>query len=165
MTTKKPATRSHAKALSLKVERLFDASPETLWSYWTEPTKFAKWFNPAPGLDLVVHEYDVRVGGRVRFDMPQPDGNPNPQEGVFHVVHPHQELVTGAPDKSFLISVRFARAGNRTRMTVTVTGVPEPYREGAVNGWNAGFDKLVGLLAGGTRSQGFTIESTFRASL
>src|SRR5437870_2563259 len=61
----------------LVITRVFDATPEVLWSHWTDPAKFAKWFNPAPGLDLVVHEYDVRPGGRVRFDMPQPDGNRN----------------------------------------------------------------------------------------
>src|SRR5437867_6192776 len=80
-------TAEAAKALT--IERVFDASPETLWAHWTDPKKYAKWFNPAP-LDLVIHEFDVRVGGRVRFDMPQPDGNKNPQEGVFHVLHPYR---------------------------------------------------------------------------
>src|SRR5207302_1754154 len=77
-----------------------------LWSYWTDPAKYAKWLNPAP-LDLVIHEFDVRVGGKVRFDMPQPDGNKNPQEGVFHVLKPYTEIVSGNPDKSFLIKVNF----------------------------------------------------------
>ncbi len=161
MTAKKTTTKSRAKPVSLKVERLFTASPKTLWSYWADPEKFAKWFNPAPGLDLVMHEYDVRVGGRVKFDMPQPDGNRNPQEGVFHVVNPNRELVSGSPDKSFLMTVKFAAVGKRTRMTVTVTGVPEEYHEGATKGWNAGFDKLADLLSG---AKGFTIERTFRAS-
>ncbi len=163
MTAKKTTTRSIPKPVSLKVERLFDATPKTLWSYWVDPEKFAKWFNPAPGMDLVVHAYDVRVGGRVKFDMPQPDGNPNPQEGVFHVLRPHKEIVSGSPDKSFLISVKFAAAGKRTRMTVTVKGVPPEYHEGAVQGWNAGFDKLARLL-GGTAAKAFTIERTFQAS-
>lgn len=163
MTAKKPATKPSPKPVSLKVERLFDASAKTLWSYWTDPEKFARWFNPAPGMNLVVHEYDVRVGGRVQFDMPQPDGNRNPQEGVFHVVKPHRELVSGAPDRSFLIAVKFAAAGKRTRMTVTVTGVPKAFHEGATKGWNAGFDKLVGLLRD-AGAKAFTIERTFRAS-
>ena len=148
MTTKahKPTTKTHAKPRSLKVERLFDASPETLWSYWTDPEKYAQWFNPAPGMELVIHEYDVRVGGRVRFDMPQPDGNRNPQEGVFHVLKPYREIVTGAPDRSFVITVRLTPVGKRTRMTVSVAGIPPEYHEGATKGWNAGFDKLARLL-------------------
>lgn len=163
--TKTATSKKNAKPKSLKVERIFDASPETLWSYWTDPEKFAKWFNPAPGMDLVVHEYDVRVGGRVRFDMPQPDGNPNPQEGVFHVLTPYREIVSGAPDKSFLIAVKFAPVGKRARMTVTVTGVPLKFRDGATEGWNAGFDKLVQLLVEpGSRPQGFRIERLLKTT-
>lgn len=162
MTTK-TKTKGKAASASLMVERIFDATPETLWSYWVDPEKFAKWFNPAPGMDLVVHTYDVRVGGRVRFDMPQPDGNPNPQEGVFHVVKPHRELVSGAPDKSFLISVKFVAAGKRTRMSVSVIGVPKEYHDGATKGWNAGFDKLARLL-GGPTGKAFTIERTYKTT-
>ncbi len=166
MTAKKTASKAPAKSPSLKVERIFDASPRTLWSYWTDPAKFAKWFNPAPGMDLVVHEYDVRVGGHVRFDMPQLDGSPNPQEGVFHALRPYREIVSGSPDQSFLIAVKFAAVGKRTRMTVTVTGVPKDYQEGATKGWNAGFDKLTQLLrASPPTGRGFTIERTFRARI
>ncbi len=163
MTAKQTTTRSTPKPVSLKIERLFDATLKALWSYWTDPKKLAKWFNPTPGMDLVVHEYDVRVGGRVKFDMPQPDGNRNPQEGVFHVVKPDKQLVSGARDKSFLIDVAFVAVGKKTRMTVTVTGVPKEFHDGATKGWNAGFDKLDGLLHGPS-PKGFTIERTFKAS-
>ena len=144
--TKKSPRKPSPKAKTLTVQRIFDASPKTLWSYWTDPKKFATWFNPAPDLDLVVHKYDVRPGGQIRFDMPQPDGNKNPQEGVFHTLQPFREIVSGAPDKSFLITVRLTPVGRKTRMTVTVIGVPPKFREGARKGWNAGFDKLVGAL-------------------
>ena len=156
--TKRSTSRPRARATSLIVERIFDASPETLWAYWTNPAKFATWFNPAPGMDLVVHEYDVRPGGRVRFDMPQPNGDRNPQEGVFHVLEPYREIVSGAPDKSFLIAVRFEPEGKRTRMTVTVTGIPSEAKAGATKGWNAGFDKLERALAGSGPGIGRTRE-------
>jgi len=134
------------QAKTLRLERTFDASPVDLWSAWTDPKQYAKWFNPAPDIDLVIHEYDVRPGGRVRFDMPQPDGNRNPQEGVFHVLTPFTRIVSGSPDKSFLIDVRFEPNGKRTRMIVEVTGVPPEYHAGATQGWNAGFDKLERVL-------------------
>ncbi len=147
--TKKSPRKSSPKARTLTVQRVFDATAKTLWTYWTDPKKFAKWFNPAPGLDLVVHEYDVRPGGRVRFDMPQPDGNPNPQKGVFHRLVPFREIVSGEPDKSFLVKVTFTPVGKRTRMTVTVTGLPAGMHEGARTGWNGGLDKLARLLQAG----------------
>ena len=132
---------------TLRLERTFDATPAQLWAAWTDPQQYAKWFNPAPGIDLVIHEFDVREGGQIRFDMPQPDGNKNPQEGVFHALRPHHEIVSGSPDKSFLLKVRFEPEGKRTRMVVEVTGVPPEYHAMATKGWNAGFDKLARLVA------------------
>ena len=142
-----------APAGAFRIERVFDASPEQLWAFWTDQKKFARWFNPAPDLGLVIHEYEVRPGGHVRFDMPQPDGNRNPQEGIFHVLDPYEHIVSGAPDKSFLIDVRFGRVGGRTRMTVTVTGAPPDVYERATKGWNAGFDKLERALEAPTASE------------
>ena len=97
----------------LVLRHVFDATPEELWNTWTDPNQFRKWFNPAPGMDLIIHEYDVRVGGRVKFDMPQPNGDVNPQEGVFHVLIPYSEIVTGSPDKTFLIRVTFEKKGKK----------------------------------------------------
>ncbi len=162
------ATKTQAQSLTL--ERIFNATPQRLWSFWTDPKKYAKWFNPAP-LDLVIHEFDVRVGGKIRFDMPQPDGNKNPQEGVFHKLDPFNEIVSGAPDKSFLVQVQFELlTAKMTRMTVHVTGVPPEHHAMATVGWNQGFDHLERELGTGSAipktagaNVGFTIERTLAA--
>jgi uncharacterized protein YndB with AHSA1/START domain len=131
---------------TLTLERTFRATPERLWRAWTDPAQYARWLNPSPA-DLVIHEFDVRVGGKIRFDMPQPDGNPNPQEGVFHVLEPHRRLVSGDADKTFLLEVRFEPvAEKQTRMRVTITGVPPEWHAAATQGWNAGFEKLARIV-------------------
>lgn len=138
---------SGAVGKTLRIERTFDATPQELWAAWTDPTQYAKWFNPAPGIDLVIHEFDVRLGGKIRFDMPQPGGSRNPQEGVFHSLTPHSEIVSGAPDRSFLLVTRFVPvAARRTLCVVEVTGVPPEHHAMASVGWNAGFDKLATRL-------------------
>ena len=132
---------------SLNMERTFDATPQELWAAWTDPAQYATWFNPAPGMDLVIHEFDARPGGKIRFDMPQPDGNKNPQEGVFHALSPYTRIESGAPDRSFLIDVRFEPvSASRTRVRLAVTGVPPEYHQMAREGWGRGFDKLDRLL-------------------
>lgn len=145
--TPSPAGTPTTAPAQLRLERSFDATPEELWAAWTDPDQYAQWMNPAPGHGLVIHEYDVRVGGRIRFDMPQPDGNPNPQEGVFHVLDPYNRIVTGEPDRSFLLEVDFKPEGDRTRMVVVATGVPPEFHDMATVGWNACFDKLESVLA------------------
>lgn len=138
---------ARAPAPKLRLERTFDAPQDALWSAWTDPQQYAKWFNPAPGIDLVMHEFDVRPGGKIRFDMPQPDGNKHPQQGVFHEVTPKSRIVSGEPDRSFLLEVDLIPQGpHRTRCVVNVTGVPAEYHQMATQGWNAGFDKLAALL-------------------
>lgn len=131
---------------TLKLDRVFDATPERLWSYWTDPKKYAKWMNPA-GKDLIIHEMDVRPGGKVSFDMPLADGTLMRNDGVFHSLTPHTELVTGAPDKSFYLTVRFEPVdAKRTRMVVVAVGIPPEHHAMATEGWGQCFDNLAGLL-------------------
>ena len=129
------------------LEHVFNATAKELWDAWTDPNQFSKWFNPAPGYDLIIHEYDVRIGGRVKFDMPQPNGDLNPQEGIFLVLNPYAEIVTGSPDETFLVRATFMEKGKKTKMIIEVKGIPPEYHAGAIQGWNAGFNKLETLFA------------------
>ena len=133
------------KPAPLRLERTLDASPEEVWAAWTRPELYAKWLNPSPA-DLVIHEWDLRGGGRVRFDMPQPDGNLNPQEGMFHVLEPHTRLVSGSEDRSFLLEVQLQPRGSRTHLVVSITGVPPEWHAAATQGWGQCLDKLERVL-------------------
>jgi len=48
--------------LDLVVERIIRAPRAAVWSAWTDPAKFAKWWIPAPTL-CRVERLDVRSGG------------------------------------------------------------------------------------------------------
>lgn len=152
---------------NLRLERTFDATPQEMWAAWTDPKQYAMWFNPS-GLTLVVHEFDVRPGGKIRFDMPQPDGNKNPQEGVFHELRPYTYMSSGAPDRSFLLEVHIEPRGKaRCHLVVEVAGVPPEYHQMATVGWNQGFDHLEVQLARQTPigGQSFTLERVFDCTL
>jgi uncharacterized protein YndB with AHSA1/START domain len=141
-----------SKPTSLTVEHVFDATPEELWNAWTHPEQYKKWYNPAPGMDLVIHEFDVRVGGRVHFDMPMPGGRGgNSTKGVFHVLEPHKRIVFGAEDKSSLNDVTIKPEGKKTRLivvwssTVPEMGSPEMQKM-ATMAWESSAAKLERLL-------------------
>lgn len=150
---------------ALRLERVFDCAPQRLWDAWTKPEEYARWLNPAPGLDLVIHEWDLRPGGKVRFDMPQPDGDPHPEKGVFHELEPPHRLVTGEADRSFLIEARFGSVGDgKTRLVVEVTGLGDEWHQRATEGWNKGFDKLEALVKGNEppiETRAIELERTF----
>jgi uncharacterized protein YndB with AHSA1/START domain len=65
----------HAWALDreLVLSRVFDAPRDLVFRAWIEKEHFAKWFGPR-GFTITLKEADVRVGGRLRFDMRAPDG-------------------------------------------------------------------------------------------
>ncbi len=161
MTSKNLTQASPAPTLT--IERVFNATPEKLWSYWVDPKKYAKWLSPQKA-DLVIHEWDLRVGGRVKFDMPLDNGQVNHEEGVFHVLDKPTHLVTGSADKSFLLDVTFtALDAKRTTMTVVVTGVPSEYHEMARQGWGVGLEQLREAVETPGPGEGFRLVRILRA--
>ena len=160
-TSTETAKPTAATAPRLTLERTFDATPERLWTYWTDPKKYAKWLSPQKA-DLVIHEWDLRVGGKVRFDMPLDNGQVNKEEGVFHVLDKPRHLVSGNADKTFLLDVTFTPVdAKRTRMVVVVDGVPAEYHEMARQGWGVGLDKLAEQVEVPGPGQGFRIVRRF----
>ncbi|HJQ93385.1 MAG TPA: SRPBCC domain-containing protein [Candidatus Thermoplasmatota archaeon] len=146
-----PKTAPHAadaKVPALRLERTFDATPERLWEYWVDPKKYAKWLNPGKH-DLRILKWDLRVGGECRFVMPLDDGAEREDGGVFFVLDKPRHLVSGAPDRSFVLDVTFTPVdAKRTRVTVVSNGMPAEWHAMATDGWGRSFGKLEKLLAG-----------------
>jgi uncharacterized protein YndB with AHSA1/START domain len=64
--------------LDLVLERIIRAPRTTVWSAWTDPSKFEKWWLPAPTLCRVEH-LEVRPGGALVTRMSE--------DGVDFVPH------------------------------------------------------------------------------
>ena len=62
---------------SLRVERTFDASPEDVFDAWTNPEVLRRWWRPNPAWSTPVAEVDLRVGGRYRISMEDPETGPS----------------------------------------------------------------------------------------
>jgi len=106
----------------LAIERVIRASPQTLWTIWTERTE--EWFAPRPWKTRVI-EYDLRPGGRCAITMTGPDGAETPpMEGVFLEVVEHERIVTTdafaagwVPQKPFMVAVTtFTDLGDGTTL-------------------------------------------------
>ena len=73
MTTTPPDRAIWSLDREIVLVRVLDAPREAVFQAWTDPEAFCQWFGPA-GFSCVLHQMDVRVGGRARFDMSAPDG-------------------------------------------------------------------------------------------
>jgi uncharacterized protein YndB with AHSA1/START domain len=58
----------------VKIERVFDAPIDAVWSMWTDPELFKKWCG-LMGMSVPVAEMDVRVSGtrKISMEMNTPD--------------------------------------------------------------------------------------------
>lgn len=142
----------------IRTERIFDAPPEVIFEFWTDPDLLAQWVGPER-LEMTVEEYDVRPGGKYRYVHRDPEGNEYVFFGEFLEIEEPRLLVQtfnvvmepqppASIDRLDLIPLD----DGRTRLVTLTTFEAKEYRDGMIQsgmekGLNEGYDKLDGLLA------------------
>lgn len=120
------------------VERVINASPETLFEYWTDSEKIKTWLSKDADLD-------PRAGGSASLTM---GGNAHKEQpvtsaGEYLVVEPHSHLeftwgfddpAIGVPQGSSVVAVDFIPQSEGTLVRVSHSGLPagrdtSPYSE------------------------------------
>jgi uncharacterized protein YndB with AHSA1/START domain len=61
------------KEKEVEFERIYDASPETIWKVWTKPSKLKQWWGPN-NVTIPECEVDLRVGGKIYIVMEAGEG-------------------------------------------------------------------------------------------
>jgi uncharacterized protein YndB with AHSA1/START domain len=96
--------------LEIRVERVFDAPREHVFSVWTDPRLIPEWW----GENTTVEEMDVRPGGAWRFNTGY-----GVVEGEFREVEPPERLVQTF--QNHLQTLEFEDLGDdRTKLTQTM---------------------------------------------
>jgi uncharacterized protein YndB with AHSA1/START domain len=137
--------------------RDFDATPEEIWSAWTDPDEAAQWWHPrgvsTPRESVTI---DARVGGRYAYTMvDDASGQSYPTGGVYLEVQPFERLsfTWGEPDadpaEAPVVTIALAPNGDRTRMTFRLDGVDGRPGDGFFyDGWDSALDVLVEHVPG-----------------
>jgi uncharacterized protein YndB with AHSA1/START domain len=95
--------------LEIRVERVFDAPRDHVFSIWTNADLIPEWW----GDGTVVEEMDLRPGGTYRFRT-----NFGLVEGEFREVDPPERLVQTF--MNHLQTLEFEDLGDRTKLTQTM---------------------------------------------
>jgi uncharacterized protein YndB with AHSA1/START domain len=132
---------STPSACEIRVERVFDAPREHVYSVWTDPELIPEWW----GEGTVVEEMDVRPGGRYRFRTPR-----GVVEGEFHEVQPPERLVQTF--QNHVQTLEFEDLGEQTKLTQTMRFETPEQRDttmqyGVETGAKAGHQRVDALLA------------------
>jgi uncharacterized protein YndB with AHSA1/START domain len=126
--------------LEIRVERIFDAPRDHVFSVWTDPELIPQWW----GDGTVVEEMDVRAGGRYRFRTAY-----GAVEGEFREVDAPARLVQTF--QNHLQTLEFEELGEQTKLTQTMRFETTEERDTTMNygveqGAKAGFERIDAVL-------------------
>ena len=127
--------------LEIRVERVFDAPREHVFSVYTDPELIPEWW----GNNTVVEEMDVRAGGAYRFRTDR-----GVIEGEFHEVDPPALLVQTF--QNHVQTLEFQELGEQTKLTQTMRFESSEQRDmtmqyGVEAGAKSGFARIDAVLA------------------
>jgi uncharacterized protein YndB with AHSA1/START domain len=105
------------------ITRLFDASPDEVWTTWTDPASFERWINAEPGSVLS----DVRPGGRWAATLRGPAGMR--MAGEYREVVPREKLVwtMDGPGEPVVMHASFSASADGKTVAVYGQNVPAPF--------------------------------------
>ena len=131
--------------LTLTVERVIDASPETLFDAWLDPEMMKRFI--CPGETTVPSAFsDAHEGGRFEVMM-RVDGKDLPHTGTYKLIDRPNRLVftweSHASRDDSEVTLTFTPATGGTLVTLTqVRFLGEDQRDGHRKGWTSILEKL-----------------------
>jgi uncharacterized protein YndB with AHSA1/START domain len=140
----------------IRLERVFDAPRELVFTTFTDPELIPEWWGPR-GRRAVVDHMDVRPGGTWRFLLENSDGFETAFRGTYREVTPPERIVQtfeweGMPGHVAVETATFEDLGERTRVVTTSLFHTTGERDGMLSsgmesGANDSYARLDELLA------------------
>jgi uncharacterized protein YndB with AHSA1/START domain len=139
------------------VTRVFDAPRRLVFKAWTSPELMKRWMYGPEEWRLAVCEFDVRVGGIVRFEWRNHEGKSMGLGGVCReVLAPERLAFTEVWDDHWtggetLVTIVFTEDAGKTTMTQTILYSSQAARDdarktGMERGMAMSYDRLAELL-------------------
>ncbi len=141
---------------SVEARQVIDALPDEVFDAWVIADLIEAWWGPE-GFETIVHELDLKVGGRFVFEMTAADGTVSTTAGFFREIMRPDRLVLEFTEhcNSYLpdgvepqlarsvVTVDFLARDTRTEVVVTHAELHSAYAKLATFGWSGALRKLV----------------------
>ncbi len=146
---------------TLVLRRLLKTTPERAFRAWTTPDQIQQWMRPEPGMEVPLVRMELRVGGKFRIQMKNPDGEYFTAVGEFREVKAPERLVytwdwekdgsgtefSEVEGKTSLITVEFLKMGKRTEFVMTHTRFASvESRDNHAEGWSRALQTFAKFL-------------------
>lgn len=138
----------------LEVRRTYSATPEKLYQAWTRTEALARWFAPSNEYSVIVHELDVRVGGRYRIEMAHQSGRSSVALGTYRELEPGKRIAftwrweSRPTMPETVVEIEFLPRGTDTELVLTHRLLDEAAdRDNHEKGWFGCLSRLSDALA------------------
>lgn len=139
---------------SVRITRVFNASPARVWQAWSTAEGLRQWACPE-GATVADTTVDLKVGGRYRISMRGAEGESFTAFGAYREIHPEVRLVYTwdweEPEHATgetLVTVDFAPVGDSTQVTLVHDRFPNAEAADAhEQGWGSCLNQLEASLA------------------
>jgi uncharacterized protein YndB with AHSA1/START domain len=131
--------------------REFDAPKHLVYRAYTTPELIKRWWGGSHG-KVTVAEVDLRVGGSWRYVLIANEGFEVAFHGEFREIVPNQRIVNtevyeAMPDGEALVTVTFAEAEGRTKLTMLTGMESKEARDGLLeSGMESGLQEGLDLI-------------------
>ena len=126
-------------------ERTYDATPEAVFSAWTEVELLSQWFGCAEDMLWKIHAWNPVVGGEIHVSLDF-DGEPYEVRGQFLEVDAPRRL-RYSWEGGQVVTVTIESRGAQSHLRVEHAGLPTEEMGGIVTGgWSASVEQLRGAL-------------------
>lgn len=151
-------TATKTKTYTVSLTREFNVPRERVFEAWTNPEMLTQWFGPRE-VTTQAAQVDLRVGGKYRLTLQEPNGNVIDHGGEYREIDPPRRLVftwvlegqncEGSEGQfaETVVTLEFQESGASTRLILTHEFLPsEESKEGHTMGWIGSFDCLAAVL-------------------
>jgi uncharacterized protein YndB with AHSA1/START domain len=140
-------------ALVLYLECTLPAPPEEIFRMLTEPSQLVRWWGPH-GFTIPAADLNLVAGGRYRFRMAPPEGEPFHLSGEFLEIDPPWRLVftfrweePTPDDRETVADLSLQSGGKGTRLSLSQGPFLTEERVALHRrGWTESFEKLQAVL-------------------
>ena len=140
---------------TLEIVRHFPVDAARLFSAWTDPDEFMRWFGPVE-VTVPECEIDLRVGGAWRAVMENPEGDRYYVSGRYVEIAPPARLAftwawttDGVKGHETVVTLDFIGQDGGTQMRFRQALFAEPeHRDHHEKGWTSAFEGFAAYIEG-----------------
>ena len=141
--------------ISLEIKRFINAPRERVYSAWTDPAQLQEWWGPESVRTRNITA-DVRVGGKYRWDLTNPDGEEMTAFGEYRELVPGKKIVftwkwdddEAWENRDSIVTVKLSDRHGGTEVLLKHEQLPsEESRDRHNEGWNSLLDRLGKFLS------------------